>query len=98
MVQAQDFVHTFGSLLQTWQLLSSFCAILVFCVVTGGLIWRMRTEGRVVESVKNVDTPPVLQRLNANSATELPPDAKKIAALASLARPIAPPTRSTSGD
>ena len=87
----QEFVHTSGSLLQAWQLVSSFGAMLVFCVVAGGLIWRMRAEARVIENVHDDGTPPVLQRLNTNSSSELEPDAKKIAALASFTKPIAPP-------
>jgi len=69
----QDFASASGSLLQAWQLLSSFSAMLVFCVIAGGLIWRMRAEARVIESVHNDHTHPVLHRLNTNSSSELDP-------------------------
>ena len=86
----QEFVHTSGSLLQAWQLLSSCSAVLVFCVVAGGLIWRVRTEARVIETVHDDGTPPVLQRLNTDSTSELEPNASKAATLARFTKPVAP--------
>lgn len=60
-----DLVRTSGSMLQAWQLLSSCSAVFVVCVIAGGLMWRMRTEARVVENVQDDVTPPVLQRLHS---------------------------------